>query len=373
VASRLAAAQAAQGAHAELFCYATRDAQARIERDLAALPGPGVRVHTLPPPGRGERLLGTRARAALAELAPRFDLLHLHSVWETVARAGAAAAAGAGRPYALAPHGMLDPWALSVKPLKKRLAMALGYRRIIRGAAFLHAMSSYEAACLREAGHGARVELIPCGVFLEEFEPLPPPDAAHRLLPRLGGAPYILFLARLHPIKGLPLLAEAFARLAGAHPQVHAVIAGPDYGAGAALREQVGRLGIGERFHIIGPVHGRDKAALFAGAAVFTLPSGHESFGMSIAEAMACRVPVVITEECHFPDVAGAGAGLVVPRAAPDLARGLAAVLDDPAGARRMGEAGRRLIEERFTWARVARRSLEACGAALGARAVSPG
>src|SRR3954470_7773815 len=159
VASRLAAAQAAAGAHVELLCYAAPEAQARIDQDLAALPGGReLRVHSLPPPDRAERLLGRRARAALAGLVPRFDLLHLHGTWETLVRVAGREAERGGRPYILAPHGMLDPWALSLKPLKKKTALALGYRRMIERAALLHAMCSYEADCLREGGFNPRVE-----------------------------------------------------------------------------------------------------------------------------------------------------------------------------------------------------------------------
>ncbi|MEX2217390.1 MAG: glycosyltransferase [Phycisphaerales bacterium] len=365
VASRLAAAQAALGHGVRVLCYASPAAAERARGDLARLPGgAGVEVRTLAPGGRGERLTTRRARAAVAEMLGWFDVAHLHGAWEPILRGASVVARRHGSPYVVAPHGMLDPWALRQKALKKRAAMALGYGSMIRGAAFLHAMSGYEAACLRDGRFDPRVEVIPCGVFPEEFEPRPGRGAVDARHPQLGGAPYILFLARLHPVKGLDLLAAAFAEVQRRFPDVHVVVAGPDFGAGPTLREQVAALGIGSRFHLVGAVHGPDKAALFAHAALFTLPSEHESFGMSIAEAMACGLPVVISEECHFPDVASAGAGIIVKRTAADLARGLASVLADPARARGMGDAGRRLIAEKYTWPRVAARSVQAYEAA---------
>jgi glycosyltransferase involved in cell wall biosynthesis len=109
-----------------------------------------------------------------------------------------------------------------------------------------------------------------------------------------------------------------------------------------------------------GPLFGPDKYSAIAGAAVYCLPSRQEGFSVAILEAMACRVPVVISDACHFPEVAQVGAGRIVSLDATQIADAIDVVLSDPAQATAMGRAGRRLVEERFTWPQVATRSVDA-------------
>jgi glycosyltransferase involved in cell wall biosynthesis len=363
VVSRLAAAQAALGPEHEvhLVIYDTPAVNDQIDAELRLIPGgANLKLHRVPSGGRLEWVFSANARRELEAVMPKMDIMHLHGVWDPVLRAGAAVARRARKPYVVAPHGMLDPWALSEKSLKKKIALAMGYRRVITHAALLHAHSAYEADCLREGGFNPHVEEIPNGVFLEEFSPLPAPGAYHALHPELQGQPYIVFLARLHEVKGLELLADAFASILPDLPATRLVIAGPDFGARAALVEQVRRLGIADRVHLVGPQYGREKLMAYAGAAVFCLPSKHESFGMSVAEAMICGTPVVITENCHFPDVARVNAGRVVKREVPAIAAALREVLSNSSLRQAMGKAGTALIHEKYTWERVAQRSVEA-------------
>src|SRR5205814_797387 len=138
-------------------------------------------------------------------------------------------------------------------------------------------------------------------------------------------------------------------------------------GARADFERRVAAVGLGGRVHLVGPLSGRDKWAALAGAACFCLPSRQEGFSMAILEALACRVPVVVSEACHFPEVAESGAGEVVPLDAAAVAAALGRVLADPEAAGRMGAAGRLLVEGRFTWRRAAERSLETYERALSA------
>lgn len=373
VVSRLAAAQAQPslegGPHEVGIAYHdTPPVREQIEGDIRALPGGGgarLRLHPLAEPGGLERLTSARAGRELAGLMRDADVVHLHGVWSPLLLAASRAARRLGKRYVLAPHGMLDPWALSEKSAKKRVAFAMGFRAMILRAAVLHAHSVYEHESLVAGGWNARVETVPNGVFLDEFRPLPARDAFHRSHPELQGQPYVLFLARLHEVKGLDLLADAFAQILADLPTLRLVVVGPDFGARAGLVEQVRRLGIADRVHLVGPLYGREKVSAYAGAACFCLPSKHESFGMSVAEALACGVPAVITEHCHFPDVGEAGAGRVVARDVGSIATGLREVLSNPGGAERMGRAGMELIERKYTWERVAVASVGMYGRAV--------
>lgn len=372
VVSRLAAAQAQAdlegGPHeVGIAFYDTPAVREQIEEDVRALPGGDrVRLHALAEAGGLEGVTGARAARELSPLVKAAEVVHLHGVWSPILLSASRVARRLGKKYVLAPHGMLDPWALSEKRTKKRVALAMGFGRMVKGAAALHAHSVYERESLIEGGWHGVVETVPNGIFLDEFRPLPERDAFHRGHPELHGQPYVLFLARLHEVKGLDLLADAFAQILADLPTYRLVVVGPDFGAREGLVEQVRRLGIADRVHLVGPLYGKEKVAAYAGSACFCLPSKHESFGMSVAEAMACGVAVVITEQCHFPDVGEVGAGRVVLREVGAIATGLREVLSNPRGAEEMGRAGKALIEGKYTWERVARASVGMYESAVG-------
>ena len=279
-----------------------------------------------------------------------------------------AAAAAAGVPFVLLPNGMLDPWSLRQKAWKKRLALALGHRRLMDRAAFLHVGNADEERGVRLAGLTAPAVVIPNGAHPAEFDPPPPPGRFYADHPELAGRPYVLFLGRLHFKKGLDYLADAFAALAAHHPGVQLVVAGPDDGAAAPLRAAVAAAGLAGRVHLVGPIFSNARYAALADAAVFCLPSRQEGFSVAILEAMACGTPVVVSEACHFPEVAAAGAGEVVPLNAAAVAAALGRVLSNPDRAA-MGRAGRELVMSRYTWPRVAEQLVAAYGFALSAAA----
>lgn len=365
VAARLGAAQAALGARVGIAALAEPGAAERVRASFASIPGlDAVALHELPrPTGTLERLRLTRLTRALATLARDADVLHVHGVWDVTVRASYGASVAARVPMVVVPHGMLDPWSMRATPakrVKKSIAMAVTFRRILDHAAFFHTLNADEQTGMAPLRLRPPCEVIPNGVFLDEFENLPGPDEIRGAHPALGADPFVLFLSRLHHKKGLDILADAFALVLKTHPGARLVVAGPDGGALGPLTAQVQRLGIAGRVHLVGPLYGRDKLAALAGCAVFCLPSRQEGFSMAITEAMACARPVVVSDACHFPEVASAGAGHVVLLDVAGVARALGAVLGDPSEARAMGGRGRTLVESRFTWPVIARRCMEA-------------
>jgi glycosyltransferase involved in cell wall biosynthesis len=254
---------------------------------------------------------------------------------------------------------MLDPWSLAQKRWKKKLALALGYRAMLNRAAALHLLNADEQHLLAPLRLRSPGVVLPNGVFLEEIDPLPPPSAFAQSYPALADKPYVLFISRLHYKKGLDYLAEAFRLVAGRRPEARLVVAGPDDGARADFERRVSGPELAGRVLLVGPLYGAAKWAALAGAACFCLPSRQEGFSVAVLEAMACRTPAVVSEACHFPEVAEAGAGAVVPLDAERIADALDGFLGDPDARRRAGEAGRRLVETQSTWPAVAARSLE--------------
>jgi glycosyltransferase involved in cell wall biosynthesis len=166
-------------------------------------------------------------------------------------------------------------------------------------------------------------------------------------------APIVLSLGRLHRIKRLDLVASSFVALWRRSPSVHLVIAGPDE---QHLRPELEtRLAsAGAAVHWMGPVDGSVKQALLATSTVLVQCSDSESFGMSVAEALAVGTPVVVTQTCPWEEVERARCGFWVTQSTDAIAHALHAIVTDPEMAAAQGRAARRFIQERMSPPRIA-------------------
>lgn len=356
VAAALAAAQTADGHEVALVSMDEPSRGAEVRALLSGVPG-GERVRRvgLPTPGgRLDRITARQAVPPLTSLLADAEALHIHGVWEPVLLRAAQLARRRGVPYAVRPAGMLDPWSMRQKQIKKKIGLWLGYRGMLDGCAFLHVLNRDEAELVKPLGLRCPVRIVPNGVFPTEYETSPPAGGFYAEYPQLQGRPFVLFMSRLHHKKGLDVLAALFARVARVDPDVVLVVAGPEEGAGDAFRKSVAEAGLSDRVFVIGPIYGKTKRAALIDAACFCLPSRQEGFSVAITEALASACPVVITEGCHFPEVAEVGAGFVTPLDAAELSRAVLEVLADTAAARQAGAAGRTLVFERFVWPRIA-------------------
>ncbi|MBX3355838.1 MAG: glycosyltransferase [Phycisphaeraceae bacterium] len=358
VVTRLAAAHAGLGHQVTVVSTELDAERSSLARSaLEEVPG-SERLAQVTIPEKTVTPLGSLRRGG-RERMPSGDLVYLHGVWDPLLRAAARVAHARGVPYVIRPAGMLTPWSLRHRRWKKRLALAAGWKRMLDQSLYVHALNRDEAETMAPVRLRAPIEIIPNGIFLEEVGALPPRGAFRREHPELGQDPFVLFLSRLHWGKGLDLLGEAFAQVVARKPDLRLVVAGPDAGVGAEFEAQTKRLGIESRVHRVGAIYGPHKIAALVDALAFCLPSEHEAFSVAITEALACGCPVVISPECHFPEVTEVGAGLIVPRNPEKIADAIERVLADSAAAARMGEAGRTLVRERFTWPEIAARSLE--------------
>lgn len=359
VALRLAAAQAKAG---HTVTLAAHDAPARreaIDKSLKPIPFiDQVRIVALLPEVRAGWFISKPALEALNAAIADTDVVHLHGLWEPLIREAAVNAHRLGKPYILTPHGMLDPWSLRQRWLKKKIAMLLVFRRVLKRAARLHLLNDDEVELLKPLRLNTPLVVIPNGVFLEEIEPLPAAGSFRAKHPELGDDRFVLFLSRLHYKKGLDHLASAFAIVAKSQPRLRLVVAGPDDGAKADFESRIAAAGLSGRTLVVGPLWGRDKFAAMVDCACFCLPSRQEGFSMAITEAMACGSPVVISKACHFPEVGEVGAGEVVDLSDDHVGAALQRVLADDAVARRMGQAGRKLVRSRYTWPVIADRAI---------------
>ncbi len=369
IATRIAAAQARLGHDVTFLTYASPDGAERTRRAVERIPSwEHVRLHEIesPPLSYARAWFSPWIEAEIDHHVREADMVHLHAVWETILIAAGRSARRHGRPYCILLNGMLDPWSMSQSRWKKRLAMLLGHRRHLNAAAFLHLGNREEQRLIAPLGLTAPTRIIPNGVFLEEIEPLPERGRFHARHLEVGGRPYILFLSRLHFKKGLDYLAMAFERLAHRREGVSLVVAGPDGGSRPDFERRISAAGLSQRVHVIGPLYGQEKLEALVDAICFCLPSRQEGFSIAILEALACGVPLVISEGCHFPEVGHAGAGHVVPLDAERISDALEQIVDAPTKARQMGQAGRDLVESRYTWDQVARASLDAYAQVIG-------
>jgi glycosyltransferase involved in cell wall biosynthesis len=210
---------------------------------------------------------------------------------------------------------------------------------------------------MRLAGKYARNPkgfVVPLGLDFEAYVRRPP-EVFRARWPEAGNRRIVLFLGRLHPKKGLDILAQAFATVARGRDDVHLVIAGPDDGARAATEALLSSLGVRERATFTGMLRGEDKLAAFGAADAFVLASRSENFGLAVVEAMACGLPVIVSDRVNiWREVEGAGAAVVVPCDARALAGALTGVLEDGGKRAEMGRKGAEFARRRYDRRRVA-------------------
>jgi glycosyltransferase involved in cell wall biosynthesis len=283
----------------------------------------------------------------------RTDVIHDNGIWRHHNHRLAALAARRGIPRIVSTRGMLEPWAMEHKRWKKRLAWRLYQNRDLRRAHCHHTTAETEARNLRGLRLGVPIEVIPNGVDL----PQGCQWAEHsKRSDRARGCRTALFIGRIYPVKGLPMLIEAWARVRPDGWQLK--IAGPDEAQHQAEVElAVSAAGLSEVVSFVGPVYGPAKQSALFNADLLVLPSHSESFGMVVAEALAHGVPVVTTTGTPWPALPERGCGWWVDATADGLTQGLRqATSQGPGTLREMGERGRELVAAEFGWEQVAQR-----------------
>ena len=293
----------------------------------------------------------------LEEAVRSAQVVHLHGLWQSHTRRGARTARAARVPYLIAAHGMAEPWALRHKRWKKRVYLALVEARNLRSASCLHALSRPEIGHLQKIAPWTPVCFIPNGVDLAPFDDLPPRSALETECPELAGKFVLLFFGRVHVKKGLDLLAEALGRVAPTNPKLHLLVAGNDDGAWSPFCDRMAELGLARRTTYLGHVSGERARRVWSAADAFILPSYSEGFSMAILEALACRLPSLITTACHFPELTAARGAVVVAPESDAVTRGLCELLERSNDERvSLAQNGRRLVEDHYTWDRQADR-----------------
>jgi glycosyltransferase involved in cell wall biosynthesis len=270
--------------------------------------------------GPGAGVYGYTRHAApwLKANLSRFDLVIINGIWNYNTVAAYRALAGTGIPYAVFTHGMMDPYfkrRFPLKHIKKTLYWHAILQKILRNANTVFFTSEEEKLLARQSfsGYKVRETVVPYGTFGPDCDI---DAAASEFLaqwPQLRGKRLALSLGRIHPKKATDILIEAFAGTLAKDPAWHLVLAGPDQiGWKKDLEALAANLGLADRITWAGMLKGKPKWGAYAASEVFVLPSHQENFGIVVAEAMSCGLPVLVSDKVNiWREMASYWAGLV--------------------------------------------------------------
>jgi glycosyltransferase involved in cell wall biosynthesis len=283
------------------------------------------------------------------------DIVHVHTLWSPLNVSARYACLRHDRPYVLMPHGMLDPYSLSVKALKKSMYLRMFERHNIASAQrMIYATLEEERLAALARLQLPPGELVPLGASASSA-------SRHELrgqflarFPQAAGKRMLLFLGRIHAKKGLDRILNCLQSVKLSIPNVLLVVVGDgEAHYTRELRQLVSALTLDNCVLFAGRLDGELKWASFAAAELFLLPSRQENFAITVAEAMQMGVPVIITEKVNtWPYVKEAGAGLILdePEINALLPQAIEALLKDDSTRLRMGVQASRYARERLTW-----------------------
>lgn len=237
----------------------------------------------------------------------KFDVIHIHSCISFQGFFTSLFAKRNGVPYILQAHGSVPR---SQQRILKSVYDGLFSFRMLRNASKVIALSQTEAQ--QYLGTGVpkeKIEIIPNGINTSEFSDLPHRESFRKKFSISDDEKIVLYLGRIHKIKGIDILVYAFSNVIEKLKNVKLVVVGPDDGYLSELQRLIKALKIENDVLVLGPLYGKDKLEAYSGTDVYVLPSRYETFPMSVLEAVACGSPVILSEKCgvagYFKDKVG--------------------------------------------------------------------
>ena len=255
----------------------------------------------------------------------------------------------------ITPHGMLDPWAVKNSGWKKKVVGWLFENENLRSADCVHALNHSEYESIRAYGLTNPIAIIPNGITLPE----------NVIYERGKGRKVMLFIGRIHPKKGIAELLEGISLLRERQPEMMnqwtVRIAGWDQlGHTDFLKDRCKQLELDDFVDFIGPVLGKEKETELCGADAYVLTSFSEGLPMSVLEAWAYRLPVVMTDQCNLPDGFENKAAIHVTTNPQSIADGLTKLFSMTDKERKqIGENGYNLVKKNYTWDSIADQTIQ--------------
>lgn len=282
----------------------------------------------------------------------RFELIQIQSMWDLPYHKVMVEARKQGIPYIVTPRGMLEPWSLSQKKWKKKLAWWLYQRNDVQKSVCVFTTAKMEAEHVRELGITTYKSVIPNGIETDSYPCKTSVDVVKK---------QVLFLSRVHVKKGIEILFDAWKRIHSEFAEWQLLVVGNGEAEYIqSLENRVENLGLKENIKILPPVFGNDKIQLYQESALFCLPSYSENFGMAIAEAMSCGTPVITTTNCPWNILNDTKTGWCIDLNVDNLERALREALSmNPTELYDMGQKASKLIYENFDYRNVTRKTLK--------------
>lgn len=303
---------------------------------------PDVELALFPAHGRGAFLVSPRLQTWLSRNGSAFDAVHVHGLLNPVSSLASRSCVRNRWPLVLRPFGTLSRFTFTHRrALLKRAYMTLIEESNLKHASAIHFTTNAERDASEWHGivWGARARVVP------------PPWIGGAIARQITSdeSSTVLFLSRLHPVKNIELLFEAWPAVLDRAPDARLVIAG-DGDLAYTRTLQARAESLGESVTFVGHIDGVAKDRLLATAAVFVLPSFHENFGISVLEALAAGLPAILTAEVQLSDFVTVNAlGVVAERSAPAFAAAIASVLENGALRRRCAADGPAIVARCFS------------------------
>ena len=336
-------------------------ADAGIDVGVWAADQSAVRTPLLSPDSSVRRMIGTETEAL--DQFGHIDILHDNGIWLPHNHRLAELMERRGIPRVVSTRGMLEPWALRHKRFKKHVAWKLYQHRDLTRARYHHATAEVEARNLERLRLKVPIITVPNGVDMPVAAPATFSNNDRWLTTEYRRT--ALFLGRIYPTKGLPMLVQAWARVRPKAWQLR--IAGPDEGGHRKdVEKAVAATGLDGAVSFTGLVNPVLKDFVFSNAQLFILPSYSESFGMAVAEALAHGLPVLTTTGTPWSALREGGCGWWVPPTVEGIAEGLRVATSLSRGElRQMGTKGVALAKQ-FCWKSIAYQLVSKYESALG-------
>lgn len=283
-----------------------------------------------------------------------YNLVHAQGIWLPIYNKMAKILRKHGIPYVMTPRGALEPWCLEQKKWKKKIAMWLYQKKDLQKAAAILTTANMEAQHLRELGIKTPLAVIPNGIDVTEYL-CRPADCLSSVKKQ------IVFLSRIHQKKGIEILINVWEKIRFDFPDWNVVIAGngeEEYIQ--QLKSMITSKKLQDCVEIIPPVFGKDKHKLYCESSLFVLPTYSENFGMVVAEALACGVPVVTTNGTPWQELNDEKIGWCVDLSEENIENAIRDALSLPAEELfAMGQKGSKHINNNYLYTSVAKKNLE--------------
>ena len=286
---------------------------------------------------------------ALNKNIKKYDIVHLHEYRSFQSIFVYLFTKKYGIPYILQSHGSTVN--IIEKQKLKKLYDCFSGRRILKSASMVVAVTKDEAKQYKLINiNETKIEIIPNGIDLLKYNNLPKKGVFRKKYSINNDEKIVLFLGRIHKIKGIDLLLKAFADLIKKLDNVTLVIVGPDGGFLSALKQLIRELNIGDKVLLTGPLYEKDKLMAYVDANVCVLPSRYEIFGITALESCACGTPVIVTSEYGISNKINNIAGYAIRFDKNKLVNSILKVLINEELRKKFGKGGKELVRNQFAW-----------------------